>query len=172
MDEIHFLPGAMAPLKQIYDFLEVRIIFTSSVALAMQTTGHDLARRVRLHTLDYFTFREFLQFAHGEDHAPLGLEQFLAGEVSPEHLRVGRNFVSYLTGGLLPFAMEEAEPLPVLAGTLEKIIERDISQTLRLRLDELPLLRKLLAFVGRSTVDGINYSSLSSNLGITKYNAE
>lgn len=172
IDEVHFLQNAMAALKQIYDFLEVRIIFTSSVALAMHATGHDLARRVRLHTLDYFTFREFLRFAHGESHAPLSLEEFFAGKVSPDHLRAGRHFSSYLTGGLLPFAMEEAEPLPLLAGTLEKIIERDIPHTLRLRLDELSVIRKLLAFVGRSAVDGINYSSLSSNLGITKYKAE
>lgn len=38
-------------------------------------------------------------------------------------------------------------------------------------MDELDLLRKLIEFVGRSGVDGINYSSLSSNLGITKYKA-
>jgi hypothetical protein len=31
---------------------------------------------------------------------------------------------------------------------------------------------QLLAFIGRSQVDGINYSSLSKNLGITKYKAE
>jgi predicted AAA+ superfamily ATPase len=38
--------------------------------------------------------------------------------------------------------------------------------------DELPLLEKLLTFIGRSQVDGINYSTLSRNLGITKYKAE
>ena len=172
IDEVHYLPDAMASLKRIYDFLEVRIIFTSSVVLAMQTAAHDLARRVRLYTLDYFSFREFLQFAHGEQHAPLSLDQLLGGEVSPDHLRAGRYFAAYLAGGLLPFAMEEAEPLPLLAGTLDKIIERDLPQTLKLRLDELAVVRKLLAFVGRSAVDGINYSSLSANLGITKYKAE
>jgi len=172
IDEVHFLPGAMASLKRIYDFLELRVIFTSSVALAMQTTAHDLARRVRLHTLEYFSFREYLLFVHGEDHAALSLDSFLAGEVSPGQLRAGRYFAAYLGGGLLPFAMEDAEPLPLLAGILEKIIQRDIPQTLRLRLDELSVLRKLVAFVGRSAVDGINYSSLSANLGITKYKAE
>ncbi|MBU6170550.1 MAG: AAA family ATPase [Verrucomicrobia bacterium] len=172
IDEIHFLPGAMASLKQIYDFLEVRVMFTSSVALAMQATAHDLSRRVRMHALDYFSFREFLHFAHGEDHALLSLDEFLGGKVSPGHLRAGRFFVSYLSGGLLPFAMEEADPMPLLAATLEKIIERDIPQTLRLRVDELSIIRKLVAFVGRSAVDGINYSSLSTNLGITKYKAE
>lgn len=172
IDEIHFLRGAMASLKKIYDFLEVRIIFTSSVALAMQSTAHDLSRRVRMHVLDYFSFREYLQFAHGEDHAPLSFDELIAGDVTPGHLRAGRFFASYLSGGLLPFAMEEKEAMPLLAATLEKIIERDIPLTLRLRLDELPIIRKLVAFVGRSAVDGINYSSLSANLGITKYKAE
>jgi predicted AAA+ superfamily ATPase len=172
IDEVHFLPGAMASLKKIHDFLELRVVFTSSVALAMQASAHDLSRRVRLHTLDYFSFREFVRLVHGEDHAALSLGDLLAGSVTPGHLRAGRYFPAYLSGGLLPFAMEESEPLPLLAGILEKIIQRDIPQTLQLRMDELVVLRKLLAFIGRSAVDGINYSSLSANLGITKYKAE
>ena len=172
LDEVHYLSGAQASLKKIYDFLDVRVIFTSSVALAMQASAHDLARRVRMHTLDYFSFREFLHFAHGEDLASMGLGDLICGRFSPGHLRAGRHFSGYLAGGLLPFALEEPEPLPLLAGTLEKIIERDIPHVLRLRLDELTVLRKLLVFVGRSAVDGINYSSLAANLGITKYKAE
>ena len=84
----------------------------------------------------------------------------------------GIGWGGHLTGGLLPFALEEPAPLPLLAGTLDKIIERDIPTTLRLHLDEIPILRKLVAFVGRSGVDGISYSSLAANLGITKYKAE
>jgi len=36
----------------------------------------------------------------------------------------------------------------------------------------LPILEKFPAFIGKSQVDGINYTSLSKNLGITKYKAE
>lgn len=172
LDEVHFLSGAIGALKQIYDFLPVRIIFTSSVAVALQASAHDLSRRVRFHTLDYFSFREYLMFRHHEHLERLGMENLLSGEVGAPHLRSARHFDDYLSGGLLPFALEEPDPLPLLAGTLEKIIERDIPSTLRLHLDEIPILRKLLAFVGRSGVDGINYSTLSSNLGITKYKAE
>jgi predicted AAA+ superfamily ATPase len=172
LDEAHFLSGAVGALKQIHDFLSVRVIFTSSVALALQASAHDLARRVNLHTLDYFSFREYLSFRHGEVLERLTLERLLSGDMDPGHLRAGRHFPAYLSGGLLPFALEEPDPLPLLAGTLEKIIERDIPTTLRLHLDEIPILRKLLAFVGRSGVDGINYSTLSGNLGITKYKAE
>jgi predicted AAA+ superfamily ATPase len=131
-----------------------------------------LARRVRLHTLDYFSFREYLHFRHGEIHERLTLEQLLSAELPPATLRAGRHFADYISGGLLPFALDEPDPLPLLSGTLEKIIERDIPMTLRLHLDEIPILRKLLSFVGRSAVEGINYSTLSANLGITKYKAE
>jgi predicted AAA+ superfamily ATPase len=172
VDEVHFLANAAAALKQIYDFLDVRVIFTSSVALALQSSAYDLARRVRIHTLDYFSFREYLAFRQGVDLPALALEALLNHEIPAAHLRSGAHFDAYLAGGLLPFALGEPDPLPLLAGTLDKIIERDIPATLRLHLDEIPILRKLIAFVGRSAVDGISYSSLAANLGITKYKAE
>ncbi len=173
LDEVHFLPEAMGDLKKIHDFLpEVRVLFTSSVALAVHASAHDLARRVRLHPLEYFSFREYMGFRHGEKLNRLTLDELLEGKFDPAHLRTERHFKDYLTGGLLPFSLEEPDPMPLLQGTISKIILRDIPATLRLRTDELPILEKLLTFVGRSQVDGINYSSLSGNLGITKYKAE
>ncbi|MGC9452774.1 MAG: AAA family ATPase [Oceanipulchritudo sp.] len=151
LDEVHYLPGANGFLKRIYDFLQVRVIFTSSVALEMEASAHDLARRVRLYRLDYFSFREYLEFRQGERLERLGLDDLLAENIPPEHLRAGTHFVKYISGGLLPFSIEEPDPLP---------------------LDEIDLLRKMLRFISRSPVDGINYSTLSANLGITKYKAE
>jgi predicted AAA+ superfamily ATPase len=60
----------------------------------------------------------------------------------------------------------------LLASTIETVLRKDIPSILRLHVDELDILGKLLHFVGRSQVDGISYSSLSNNLGITKYKAE
>jgi predicted AAA+ superfamily ATPase len=62
LDEIHFSDDGMGALKQIYDFLDVRVFFTSSVALRIRDSVYDLARRVSLHSLDYFSFREYLEF--------------------------------------------------------------------------------------------------------------
>lgn len=83
-----------------------------------------------------------------------------------------RHFENYLAGGLLPFSLEEPDPLPLLQGTISKIISRDLPTTRQLRVDELPILEKFLAFIAKSPVDGVNYTSLSKNLGITKYKAE
>ncbi|MFP4070371.1 MAG: ATP-binding protein [Opitutales bacterium] len=171
IDEIHYLDDAIGALKRIYDFLEVTVVFTSSVALRIHEAAHDLARRVRLHRLEYFSFREYLAFRHGERLPGFTLESFLEGAVEPGHLRAADRFDAYLEGGLVPFALEEPQPFPLLENTIETIIAKDIPRFLRLHVDELELLRRMIAFIGRSGVDGINYSSLSANLGITKYKA-
>ena len=172
LDEVHFLPDPTALLKQLYDFVDVRVLFSSSVALAMRASAHDLSRRVRLINLHGFSFREYLSFTRGISLPPLELEQIAEGNWEPEHLRAGRFFDDYLQGGILPFSLEEPEPLGFLESMVEKVISRDIPSVVRLVVDELESIRRLLRFVGRSPVDGINYSSLSRNLGITKYKAE
>ena len=173
LDEVHFLPDATALLKRLYDFLDVRVVFTSSVALAMRASAHDLSRRVRLVELRTFSFREYLRFSHGLELEPLDLETVVDGAWSPAHLRVGRHFDGYLLGGgLLPYALDEPDPFPLLANILDKVVARDLPTVVRLAVDELDHIRRLLRFLGRSGVDGISYSSLSRNLGITKYKAE
>ena len=54
---------------------------------------------------------------------------------------------------------------------LQKILQRDIPAIASLLVEEIGLLEKMLIFIGRSSVDGINYSSISRNIGITKYKA-
>jgi len=172
LDEVHFLDSASALLKRVYDFLEVRVVFSSSVALAMRESAHDLSRRVRLYELGGFSFREYLSFAHDLDVPRLNLGEIEKHRWTADHLRAGRHFDTYLRGGILPFALEELEPLVFLESIIEKVIARDVPAVARLMVDELDTIRRLLRFVGRSKIDGINYSSLSRNLGITKYKAE
>ncbi len=172
LDEVHFLPDTTALLKRLYDFIDVRILFSSSVALAMQASAHDLSRRVRLMNLHGFSFREYLDFTQGISLPPLKLEQITEGQWMPDHLRAGRFFDDYLKGGILPFSLEEPEPFDFLESILDKVITGDLPSVVRLVVDELETIRRLLRFVGRSAVDGINYSSLSKNLGITKYKAQ
>ena len=173
IDEAHFLSDTSGLLKRCYDFLDIRVLFSSSVALAMRASAHDLSRRVRLLELPNFSFREYLAFREGLSLPVCSLAMLAENGWTPEHLRAGRFFEHYLVqGGLLPFALEEPMPLPFLANIIEKIIARDIPSVARLMIDELDHLRRLMRFVGRSGIDGINYSSLSRNLGITKYKAE
>jgi len=173
LDEVHFLPGFEAALKQVHDFLDVRVFFTSSVSLAMFESPHDLSRRVRLHLLPPFGLREYVWFRHGKLLDRLTLDDILERRWSAEHLRLGAvEFARYLAGGLLPFSLEEVDVLELQKNVLAKILTGDLPRIARLPLDEVETIRRLVEFVGRSQVEGINYSSLSRNLGITKYKAQ
>ena len=172
LDEIHFHANPTGFLKKAYDFLDVRIFFTSSVALQMRATAHDLSRRVRLYELSYLSFREYLKLKFEQNLPKLTLDDLLTGKVADEHLRSHSKWSEYANCGLLPFALEEPNPLPLLENTIQTVIRQDMPSLHPLLVEEIAILEKLLKFIGKSDVDGINYSSLSNNLGITKYKAE
>lgn len=172
LDEVHFQPGIDETLKKLYDFLDIRVCFTSSVALALHRSAYDLSRRIVLKFLYPFSFREYISFRAGTRIPPLTLDRIFNREWSPDHMRAGLHFESYLRGGLMPFGLDEPEPLTILERILATVIRKDIPATARLHTEEPDLIHKLVGFVGRSPVDGINYSSTAGNLGITKYKAE
>jgi predicted AAA+ superfamily ATPase len=68
--------------------------------------------------------------------------------------------------------LEENDTLSIQENIIKKILFKDIPQVARLKSDEIASMEKMLKFIGKSEVDGINYSSISQNVGITKYKAE
>jgi predicted AAA+ superfamily ATPase len=128
--------------------------------------------RNRLVKLLPFSFREYLAFRHDDRVAPITLGDILDRGWRAEHMRAGVRFDDYLRGELMPFAIDEPDVLPLLRSVLGTIIARDIPKVARLHTDELETIQKLIEFIGRSAIDGISYSALSRNLGITKYKAE
>ena len=172
LDEVHYHPGIEATLKKIYDFLQVRLIFTSSMAISLHRSAQDLSRRVRLVSLYPFSYRESHAFRHGELLPRLSLRDIIERRWHANHLRATHGFDEYMRGGLMPFSLEEPDVLPLLENILETIISRDVPKVARLRLDELELMRKMVQFIGRAGIDGISYTSLARHLSITKYKAK
>lgn len=172
LDEVHFRKGFEGELKQIFDFLDVRVVFTSSIALAMIESAFDLSRRVNLVTMLPFSFREYLWFKNGVDLPRLSLKDIFSSKWSSEHMSYADVFEEYVKGRLYPFTLEEAEPLMLLKNILDKIIQKDIPSVAKLHTDEVQLIAKTAEFIGSSEVDGMNYTSIAKNIGITKYKAE
>lgn len=101
---------ASPSLGEHYGFgtFDIQVLFSSSVALAMRASAHDLSRRVRLLELNNFSFREYVAFKQDISLPTCSLQDLVEGAWTPEHLRAGRLFGDYLVGaGLLPFALEE-----------------------------------------------------------------
>ncbi len=72
----------------------------------------------------------------------------------------------------MPFALHETAPLALLKNILETVIYKDVARMSKISMGEMDRIAEMISFIGRSGIDGINYSSLSKNLGITKYKAE
>ena len=172
LDEIHFYKGYEKDLKTIYDFLDVKIFFTSSVSLSLYNSVYDLSRRIKIYNIYPFSYREYLSIKANIDIDAISLKDIKEKNWNVDHIREGHRFKEFISGGLMPFSLEEPDVLLMQRNILEKIIYRDIPLVAKLTTDELELIKKTLDFIGKSQIDGINYSTLSNNLKITKYKAE
>ena len=119
-----------------------------------------------------FDYREYLFFKENTLLEPLSLSDIKNKNWKPEHIRAGGKFRDFISGGLLPFSLEEKDVLHLLNNVLEKIIFKDIPLVTELKMNELELIKKVIRFVAKSQIDGISFSTLSNNLKITKYKAE
>ena len=172
LDEVHMYPGFEAVLKKMYDILHIRVIFTSSTALGMYASGHDLSRRVLLMSLYPFSLREYARFKYAQEFDAVTLQDIVEKKIPADVLKAGEYFSSYIQGGLMPFALTEPQPMALLGNILKTVIRKDIPRIARLVTDELDKIEQLVRFIGLSGVDGINYSSAAQNIQITKYKAE
>ena len=173
IDEIHFLRHYAADLKEIYDFTDVAVWFSSFVALSLYSTAWDLSRRVIRHTLLPFSFREYLAFRYGLELSALPLSSLFQGPAPLDHLKTSHRFKEYLCGGLFPHTLEAGVRLQSFQNIATKILTGDIPSLDRsLTMDDLTQIRRTLAFVGSAGGDEVNYSSTSRNAGVTKYKAE
>ena len=172
LDEVHFQSNYEQELKKIFDFLGTKVIFTSSMSLSIFESSYDLSRRVKLFYLYPFSLREYLYFKKDIFLAPLTLKEIQKNQYNVDYLRYDYIFEDYIKGGVLPFSLEEPDILPLLENILRKIIYKDIPFVARLRVDELEFIYKVIKFIGKSPVEGINFTSIAKNIGITKYKAE
>ena len=173
LDEIHFVDDYPRHLKQIYDFLPVRLWFTSSVALSLETAGWDLSRRVERRILLPFSFREYLTFSGGPVLPRLSVASALTEPIPAEYLRLADRLAAYVRGGLYPFMLEPGASPALFQGVLEKVVRHDIPRfDPSLSAEDIDSILLAVEYIARCPVDGVNYSSVASNLGITKYKAQ
>lgn len=173
IDEIHFMPNYAACLKELYDFLPVHLWITSSVALSLHTSAWDLSRRVRTVRLEPFSLREYLFFRRDVQLEALPLRTVLSETIPSSHLRQSTYFEEFVRGNLYPFFLEPGSGFRQFASIKEKIIKDDIPNYDRsIHMEDVANIEKVVSFIGKSPLDGINYSSVAKNIGITKYKAE
>lgn len=173
IDEIHFFPNFHQQLKEVHDFLPIHLFCTSSVALSLENTAYDLSRRVQRFLVHQCSFREYIYFLRDKLIPPLYISDIIKGEINSHYLPYAREFPHYLQGGGYLFTFERDAGPQQFAQIIETIIKSDIPKYRKtLSFDDLIKIEKTVAFIGKSPIEGINYSSVSQNIGITKYKAQ
>ena len=132
IDEIHKYKDFEIELKEIYDFLDIQVIFSGSSAMVLEHKKADLSRRAMIYRLKGLSFREFLELKLDQIfpsytlddilHNHLGIVQKITGTIKPlEH------FKEYLQSGYYPFYFQSRMNYCIkLEETINAVIESDL----------------------------------------------
>jgi len=173
IDEIHALKEWQGQLKKIFDFQEIRIIFTSSSSLELSEGRYDLSRRMTVQHLPLFSFREYLLFSK-----KIAMPVLKLADIISDHKQIYQkiysfepDFRNYFTLGALPACLDS--PLSsIILSTVEKVIQKDMLTVGKLSQEDIHSIRAVLLFIARAGIEGCSYSSISRNTGISKYKAQ
>lgn len=172
IDEIHKYPNWRQELKNIVDtFPSLHIFFSGSSMINLVQGKYDLSRRVVLHELCGFSFREYLEFHLKQSFSKLTFEEILSSHLEiAQSLNVTgvlKHFKDYLKCGYYPFFQgytQERDKFQSLEHAVQMTIYEDIALLHTLKTPSLNVIEKLYKFVLNSSPGELSASKLANAL--------
>lgn len=174
IDEIHKYKNYEIDLKEIYDFLDIKVIFSGSSAMQIEHKKADLSRRAVLYRVQGLSFREFLELKLG-----LSFESFPLDEILENHVTIANDILKkikpfehleeYIKSGYYPyyFANQNTYGLK-LEETINTVIESDLPIIFNIEPQHIQKLKQLISLICISKPYQLNISELSSRIGINR----
>jgi predicted AAA+ superfamily ATPase len=155
-DEVHKYANFEQELKNIYDMLDLQVIFSGSSALKLDNAKADLSRRAIMYQMQGLSFREFLEIKND-----IKLPTFTLDEILKDHINIADELLiefdlynewkEYLIYGYYPFYFENKdEYLIKLSNTINTVIESDIPSIFSIEYSNIVLLKKLVTLICES----------------------
>jgi predicted AAA+ superfamily ATPase len=174
IDEIHKYRNFEIELKQIYDMLPLKVIFSGSSAIELEHAKADLSRRAVIYRVNGLSFREFLEFKKD-----ITLNAYSLEEILKEHSDIAFEIVSkvkplefweeYLQYGYYPFYFENPKRYNIkLNETINTAIEVDIPSIFKIKYEYIVNLKKLVKLICASEPFTLNIQELSNKIGIDR----
>ncbi len=174
IDEIHKYPNFQQHLKQIFDFLDLKIIFSGSSALSLENAKSDLSRRAVLYRVKGLSFREFLELKTGE-----AFKSYTLAEIMENHTDIAYEilksikpleyFDEYIKKGCYPFYFENPNTYyKKLEEIINDVIESDLPVLFKIDVTNIVKLKKLVKLICISEPNELNISSLAKKVGINR----
>jgi len=174
IDEIHKYKNFEIELKQIYDMLPLKVLFSGSSAIELEHAKADLSRRAVIYRVNGLSFREFLEFKTNiklntysleeilEQHSDIAFE--ITNKVKPLEF-----WEEYLQYGYYPFYFENPKRYSIkLNETINTAIEVDIPSVFKIKYEYIINLKKLVKLICASEPFTLNIQELSSKIGIDR----
>ena len=174
IDEIHKYKNFEVELKQIYDMLPLKVIFSGSSAIELEHAKADLSRRAIIYRVDGLSFREFLEFKNGIELKSYKLEEILTNhsDIAFEiitKLKPLEFWEEYLKYGYYPFYFENPKQYTIkLNETINTTIEIDIPSIFKIKYEYIINLKKLVKLICACKPFTLNIKELSQKIGIDR----
>jgi len=172
IDEIHKIENFEQQLKNIYDILDLQIIFSGSSALKIDNAKADLSRRAMIYEMEGLSFREFLELKYDIKLSSYSLEEILQNHINiayglTDTFNPYTEFREYIKYGYYPFYFENKdEYLIKLNETINVIIENDIPTIFPIDFHKIILLKKLVTLICQSNPYHPNIRNLLEKLNL------
>lgn len=167
IDEIHFCDSWTIDLKNIYDLLPVKVIFSWSNKVSLYDKWSDLSRRAIFYKIPIFSFREYLNFYYWYNFKKLDFEEIFNSE-NYSHLlsKISINQLKeyYKYWQLWIYYSNNKNYEIKLNQIIRKMIYEDGS--ILWKIEDINILEKLIYFVANTVQNKISFSSLWKKLSI------
>jgi len=174
IDEIHKYKDFEKELKEIYDFLDLKVIFSGSSALQLEHKKADLSRRAVLYRVKGLSFREFLELK-----LDVKFKSFTLSEILENHIDIADEitnrikpfeyFKEYLQYGYFPYYFENSETYSIkLEETVNTVIESDLPIIFNIEPQSIQKLKQLVILICGSKPYELNITNLSKKIGINR----
>ena len=174
IDEIHKYKNFEVELKEIYDFLDIKVIFSGSSAIELEHKKADLSRRAILYRVKGLSFREFLELRLDTKFNSYTLEDILTNHSKiakdlTKQIKPLEHFKDYLKYGYYPFYFETPNTYFLkLEETINSVIESDLSQIFNIEPNNITKLKQLVSYICNSKPYELNLSNLATKIGINR----
>ena len=175
IDEIHEAKDFEQQLKSVYDFFDIKIIFSGSSAI--QLTNPSFSRRYAMKKLPVLSFREFLELKLSYSFKSYSLENILENHESLTYEildtlqdeKVLKYFKEYIKQGAYPFYFESNRPyFQKIVDSINTILYTDIALLYNVSPDKIAVLKKLLATICVSKPLELSIEKLSQTVGVSR----
>jgi len=174
IDEIHKAHNFALELKTIYDFVEIKVIFSGSSALELENSKVDLSRRSLFYELGSLSFREFLAIKFGIELEPLTLEEILENHQDIALSIIAKfkpleYFSYYKAYGAYPFFTEGELGYNLRLNEIMNIIlDSEVATIYNVDSDKINTIRKLLHLLCSSVPIELNIQNLAQSAGVSR----